>query len=820
MQEMINFGIDLGTTNSAIAKFNKGIVEVFRNPSGFKDTLPSVVAFRKDRILVGDKAREYLERDPQNVVGIFKRKMGTTESFKIKVTQDTKTPIELSSHVLKELKNFVQTGEKVESAVITIPASFDIIQSNATSEAAYAAGLKQVVLLQEPIAASLAYANKVKLEQAQEGRWLVYDLGGGTFDVALVKIQNGEMKILDHEGDNYLGGTDFDRLIIERFIVPHLNENSFEINLERDLQSASGKYNSLFYKLLHIAETAKIELSTKSSAEIEFDFNGEEIFITITKSEFQEIIKELVDKTAQMVKAIFARNSLTSKDISFVLMVGGSTYIPYVRKRIEELLDVPVKTDIDPITAIATGAAYYAGTKERQHDENKKTENYKISVKAVYEKASREEDELFVAKITGNTEGLFYSIRRMDKGFNTGLKKLTERISEDLPLVKDSFNFFTFSIFDGQNNEIETNFKEIQIAQNTWSFEGGQPLAHDVCLELDDPDNGNTKLNLIFSRNSPLPLKSSTYTQTITKNIVKGSSDKLSVNIYQGSVQSIPEANKLFGTVTISGEQIKRDLIKGAEIELKFYMSSNTELKVSAYIPFTDQTFEEVFISKLREVAIERLNEDIENLDERLQQELTVAIERNDNDLKKTLSSFADEITDLQDKTIWLNEDDTTDIKFQLDDQKRELARKIHSAIKEKQSIILQEKYQAMKFKCQQLIDEEDEEKHRNHLAEIIALENSYLNPPSILKLQGKISEIEGLYWSIRWKQPKFLTNLFNSIVDDENIYSKQYEAEKLIEEGQLAIISSEYNNLREVIFKLLDLLPNKAKYDGRVGIG
>ena len=150
--------------------------------------------------------------------------MGTTESFRIKSLGQSKTPIELSAFVLKELKTFIHTGEVPEAVVITIPASFDMVQSNATKEAGYAAGFKQVVLLQEPIAASLAYANKEKGLDLKNSQWIVYDLGGGTFDVALVKIVEGELKIVDHEGDNYLGGGDFDALMVEHIIAPQLEK--------------------------------------------------------------------------------------------------------------------------------------------------------------------------------------------------------------------------------------------------------------------------------------------------------------------------------------------------------------------------------------------------------------------------------------------------------------------------------------------------------------------------------------------------------------------------------------------------------------------
>ena len=282
-----------------------------------------MVYYKKDKVVVGTNARTYFERDGKNVFGTFKRKMGTTESFKVKSINQSKTPIELSAEVLKELKGFVHSGEIIEAAVITIPASFDVIQSNATKEAGYLAGFKQVILLQEPIAASLAYANKHKERDLENGQWLVYDLGGGTFDVALIKIKDGEMKVLDHEGDNFLGGADFDNLIIEKIVIPHLNKDFQFSDLENDLKSASGKFNNVYYRLIKLAEDAKISLSARTSAEIEVrdmkDDNDEEIDISIdiTRSEFEGIVKEYIDNTLDMIKKILVRNSLKPSDIQF-----------------------------------------------------------------------------------------------------------------------------------------------------------------------------------------------------------------------------------------------------------------------------------------------------------------------------------------------------------------------------------------------------------------------------------------------------------------------------------------------------------------------
>ena len=218
----IDFAIDLGTTNSLIAKYQNGVVKVFKNPRGFKESLPSVVAFRKNGVVIGDKARELKDTDFKNVFSSFKRRIGTDASYFVENEGRVIKPQDLSSLVLKELHTFV-IDQTIKSVVITIPASFSTVQSNATKEAAYDAGFEEIVLLQEPIAASLAVFNSPN-NKKKDGHWLVFDLGGGTFDVAIVEVSDTDLKIVDHEGNNFLGGLDFDTAIVNDVIIPRLLE--------------------------------------------------------------------------------------------------------------------------------------------------------------------------------------------------------------------------------------------------------------------------------------------------------------------------------------------------------------------------------------------------------------------------------------------------------------------------------------------------------------------------------------------------------------------------------------------------------------------
>jgi molecular chaperone DnaK len=201
------------------------------------------------------------------------------------------------------------------------------------------------------------------------------------------------------------------------------------------MKSRTGKLNKLYFRLIKLAEDAKITLSSRTSAEIEVrditDDNGDEIDISIdiTRSEFENVIKEYIDKTLDMIKKILVRNSLKPSDIQFTLMVGGSTYSPYVRKRVEEILQIPINCDIDPTTAIAIGAAYYAGTKEKSFEQgDKKKATSGMRVRLAYQKTSQEDEEILAGRIEGNIEGLFYQITREDKGYDSGRKPLTNRI--------------------------------------------------------------------------------------------------------------------------------------------------------------------------------------------------------------------------------------------------------------------------------------------------------------------------------------------------------------------------------------------------------
>jgi molecular chaperone DnaK len=819
---MINFGIDLGTTNSLIAKFSNGSVEVFKNPNGFKETLPSIVSFRNDSIVVGEKARTYAEKDPQNVVSRFKRKMGTTESFKIKALGSSKNPIELSAFILKELKTFIHTGEVPEAVVLTIPASFDMVQSNATKEAGYLAGFKQVVLLQEPIAASLAYANKEKNSDLKNSQWIVYDLGGGTFDVALVKIVEGELKVVDHEGDNYLGGSDFDAQIVERIIVPQLEAKGKFTDLLAQMKSGSGKYNRLWSVLLHKAEEAKIELSNKQSSEIDLglvrgleDENGNTIesVLSITRSEFEAVIKDAVDGTVEMLKKILTRNSLQPQDLKFVLMVGGSTYSPYVRKRIEERLGIPINTGIDPTNAIAVGAAFFAATQEIKlggNGEVKPVQAGTLRVKVSYNRASQEREEMFSAKIEGDLGGHFYRITRQDGGYDSGLKRLAARIGEDLPLQDNAYNIFNFKVYDSQNNLVPTDLSSIQIAQGKYSV-AGQMLPEDLSLVKDDLNAGDTKLARIFARNSILPAKSKS-TVDVSKTIAKGSDDEIRIIVVEGPSENHFTSNKTVGYLAITGKQLNRDLLRGTEIDLTFEVSESRDLKVQAYVNPSGPEFSQIFNPTFRDVPVKALNEEVLMLDSRLEREKTEALSNENYEVVEKLEKLRGPVQELQGEAMLLSLDDVTDTRYKLEDRKRKISQELSLLTSGKRLERLRNEYHNAKSEVVAIVEEGGNDHERRQIHEVVSHEHAFLNSTNPQKIEDAIDQLRQVSYLILRRTPAFLIGWFEHLKAKREVFNDQLQAKNLIEAGNKHLIGEDFEKLAEVNARLHSLLPQTEK--------
>ena len=800
MSKTINFGIDLGTTNSAVAKFEGGEVKIFNNPLDYgRSTLPSVVEYKNNKTIVGSKAKE-----GKTPTSLFKRKMGTNEKV------NGKTPVELSAAVLKELKGFVTvTGDAIPSAVITIPSAFDTIQSNATLEAGKQAGFTDVVLLQEPIAASLAYANQGL--SVDKGKWLVYDLGGGTFDVALLEINDGEMKVLDHKGNNFQGGADYDSMILEKLIIPKVEEALNTTGLIKALKNKSGKYHSKYQRLLNIAEGVKIELSNSTSTDVYVDdvfFPGTDLDleITITKADFDALVKPSVEETIGMIHEIMNSNSLTSKDLEFILMVGGSTFIPQVRERIAESLKIAVKTDIDPTTAVAVGAAYYAATKESSV-KAASTKKYKLEVKTSYDQASRDNEILLAVQIKGDVKGLSYRITRKDGAFDSGINEVSNPFTVLLPLIKDEYNYFNLNITNEQGDVVYSD----ELGVNSGFHIKGQPIPEDICLEIDDLDGGDTKLDLVFQKNTILPTKTKK-SFPINKTLLKGAIDNvLYIKLWEGTYGSLPSSNKNIGIIKVSGDQLDRDLTPGSMIDFTFSMDESRTLTVDAYFVQADQEITKNFNPKERDVNVDDLKDEVSNLYNKIDEEIEAAEEREDYETAGKLKAIKEEASNVAEQSNDISTDDSTDDKFKIEDKKRAIAQKIDSATKDKQWIEALASYTEQKDDTNEAVENHGNNMERKQYSKIVAREDQHIKAQSILGIKGLDDELHGIYITIQWRNPDFLAGLLKHLSGQKHRMNDQEAATAQLRRGMDAYQSGETTILAQCCRELFGLLPAGA---------
>ena len=811
----INFAIDLGTTNSLIAKYEESTIILYNNPLGLKQTLPSCIAFRGNRTIIGDKALDYLEKDAENVCMLFKRKMGSSETFYVPSIDREISPIELSSLILKELKNFVTGTEILSSLVITIPASFDTIQSNATKKAGYLAGFEEVVLLQEPIAACFAFANKANLEITEPKKWIVYDFGGGTFDVALVEIDDRELKVIDNVGDNFLGGADIDNLIVEKIIVPYVEEILNISNLWKDIKAKSSRYKGLYFELLKKAEEAKKELSIHQETEVELDFEieGKDIYehIVIKRKQFENIIHTKVTQTIDFIKMVMSQNQLISSQIERVILIGGTTYIPLVKQRIKDEIGILVDTSINPTSAVVEGAAYYAGSKPIGIIEKVSeltSEEQEIECKMFFEQSTRDLEELITCNVISK-EVLRYRIIRKDGGFDSGVKVLENgSFSEFVPLLEGRLNNFKIQLLDDDLN-VKRSFDSVTINQGSYNIQG-QPLPNDICMEVDDIDASVTRLDTIFAKGSILPLKKKIY-KTASKTIIKESSSNLVVNIIEGKANGLPSSGLSIGFIEISGKQLEEDLLKGTDIEIEIEVTESRDLKVSVYLQSCDQEFENIFSESERSISIKKMNLEINTILSDVEEFIRNNNTNEDFEFSQKLEDIIVGLIEVQIQTTLLDDDDVTDQKYQLDDQKRNLIHKFDTLTRNQLIATEIDDYNMSKDTLEYLLNKEGNEVHRSKYSKIIQNEKEVINSLNKYLIRAKIKELNELYSNITQSKDETFIQHYIALKLQDN-YSNTEKAAKLFEQGDQAIDKKDYKVLRFVVYGLYALLPDSEK--------
>ncbi len=632
MRQKVDFGIDLGTTNSAIAVMQDGEAVIIKSDDDQGDTTASCVSFNKKQIMrVGEKAKNSIEQEAiQNLAKHksgspngyqeFKRNMGTNYCYESTFMDRSYTAEELSAEVLKKLKGYVR-DENVTSAVITVPAMFEQSQLDATQRAAQLAGFSYCELLQEPIAASIAYGIKAN---SQSGYWLVFDFGGGTFDAALMHTEEGIMKVVDSAGDNHLGGKDLDTAIVDQLFIPEIQQ---QCEIENTVSSSATKV-ILQEALKRYAAEAKIKLSSSDQwsefiDDLGEDDSGEDIEfdITITLDQYEKVVTPIFQQAIDITQDLIKRNNLEPNDLSSLILVGGPTFQQTLRRMLAEQVTGKIDTSIDPMTAVARGATLFASTKDIPR-ELQKRDTKKAQLTLKYPETTVETAEHLGIKIDREAsesslpETFSLEVLRTDGAWSSGSLAIENDVEiVELQLNTGKTNHFELKLSSSDGTIIPCQPSTITIIQGLKI--ANATLPYNIGIEVYDTlvDKQGVWPLAGLEKNKTLPAKGKGTYKTMQDIRPGVEEDIITIPIYEINFDkegSRAILNTRFGEIIVSGKDLPGFLPSGSDVEVTLSIDSSRIARFELYFPSLDETYEQQVASEIKtDISTSQLKREI-----------------------------------------------------------------------------------------------------------------------------------------------------------------------------------------------------------------
>jgi molecular chaperone DnaK len=599
MSDTIDVGIDLGTTNSAIALASGSDGVVVRNTWQREFTPSAVYASESGKVYVGEEAKGRLERDPENACGEFKLQMGTTGEHKRFVASGrTMTPEELSAEVLKSLRADVarSTGDDVTAAVITVPAAFELDQCDATRRAAGLAGLEFAPLIQEPTAAAWAYSS---VAEDRRAFWLVYDFGGGTFDAAVVNVRDGEFTVVNHAGDNFLGGKLVDWALVEELLVPAVRERHGLADLGR----ANRRWAGNIAKLKHAAETAKIQLSASDTAELRVeldDADGKrfEFEFEIARADLDRFTDPLYTRSVNLCRRALSEKGLGPGDIERVLLVGGATLAPALRERLADPrhgLGIPLDHSLDAITVVARGAAIFAGTQRVPRKAGAAPRSaLAVGLELDNRPVGQDSEPLVGGRATGQAPAADWTGCTVEfvnaeatPPWRSGQVALTPAgtFVTRLRAQERRTNTYAISFRDPRGTLLEVEPATLSY-RHAPLVGGAAVLTHSVGVGLTNKD-----VRWLLEKGTELPAHRRVVLTTAV-DVRRGSGKGIiRVPLVEGE-RPRADRNTLIGLLDLNPTDVKRDIPAGSEVEVSLEIDASRTVRAEAYVPLLDCEFE------------------------------------------------------------------------------------------------------------------------------------------------------------------------------------------------------------------------------------
>ncbi|MCM1129624.1 MAG: Hsp70 family protein [Alistipes senegalensis] len=601
---MKNFiGIDLGTTNSAICSYDGAETRIWRSPEQ-NDVTPSAIYIdRRGNKYVGKRAYDSAPHSPGNAAMLFKRLMGTSTPVPLPAVNQTKTPEECSAEVLKvlfgylpeEIRNDPDTG-----TVITVPAAFNQMQKDATMQAADMAGIGNVALMQEPVAAVMS----VMRARNTDGMFLIYDLGGGTLDIAIAESIGQRVNLLAHGGIAMCGGRDFDRTLVDNIIHPWLLEN---FDLPEDF-SVNPDFRQVNRLAAWAAERAKIELSSREGTVISLsetearirDLGGNEIYLDIPlqRDTYNKLIAARVDESIASARETLEKAGLSPHDLERIVFIGGPTNYKPLRDKVAFELGIPGNTDVNPMTAVAEGASLFAESidwqsrnRARKNSRGQITSGGSLALSFNYMARTPDTKAKIVLQLAGEAaNGAEFQIDSMDTGWTSGRLPLRQNASLDVALTKNGDNLFKVFVFDTAGSPVSLKQDKIVITRTAATVDA-IPASHSVGIEVLEKLGGRPTLDYLVRSGDSLPKKGKKVFKA-AESLKAGAAGSLNLKLWEGEIEDPVTDNRPVGVLKISGADFDEGVIPaGADLECTFEILDSGNILMEVSVPCIGGTF-------------------------------------------------------------------------------------------------------------------------------------------------------------------------------------------------------------------------------------